>query len=139
MSMMIAHAMQERASGKTGQHGITVLDECWSLYDHKRQLTRMDHHAALRSLAYKWVRILFACWKKGIPYQESVYQEHLLQRAAQATANATPFDHGPAADGAQTTDPRQLSSKAPRRQSVNSVLFQFKKVARFCKLSGVTS
>ena len=33
MSMMIAHAMQERASGRTGQHSITVLDECWSLLD----------------------------------------------------------------------------------------------------------
>ena len=33
MSMMIAHAMQERASGRGGQHSITVLDECWSLLD----------------------------------------------------------------------------------------------------------
>jgi hypothetical protein len=33
MSLMIAHAMQERASGRTGQHSITVLDECWSLLD----------------------------------------------------------------------------------------------------------
>jgi hypothetical protein len=33
MSMMIAHAMQERATGRTGQHSITVLDECWSLLD----------------------------------------------------------------------------------------------------------
>jgi hypothetical protein len=33
MSMMIAHAMQERASGRTGQHSITVLDECWALLD----------------------------------------------------------------------------------------------------------
>lgn len=31
MSMVIAHAMSERASGKTGQPNITVLDECWSL------------------------------------------------------------------------------------------------------------
>ena len=31
MSMVIAHAMSERASGKTGQQNITVLDECWSL------------------------------------------------------------------------------------------------------------
>jgi len=30
---MIAHAMQERASGRTGQHSITVLDECWALLD----------------------------------------------------------------------------------------------------------
>lgn len=33
MSMMIAHAMQERTSGRNGQHSITVLDECWSLLD----------------------------------------------------------------------------------------------------------
>ena len=33
MSMIIAHAMAERASGKSGQVNITVLDECWSLLD----------------------------------------------------------------------------------------------------------
>jgi type IV secretory pathway VirB4 component len=33
MSMLIAQAMSERASGKSGQPSITVLDECWSLLD----------------------------------------------------------------------------------------------------------
>jgi len=33
MSMLIAHAMSERASGRSGQPSITVLDECWSLLD----------------------------------------------------------------------------------------------------------
>jgi hypothetical protein len=33
MSIIIAHAMSERASGRTGQPNITVLDECWSLLD----------------------------------------------------------------------------------------------------------
>jgi len=33
MSMIIAHAMSERASGRTGRPNITVLDECWSLLD----------------------------------------------------------------------------------------------------------
>ena len=33
MSMLIAYAMSTRASGKTGQPSITVLDECWSLLD----------------------------------------------------------------------------------------------------------
>lgn len=33
MSMLIAHAMAERASGKAGQHSISVLDECWALLD----------------------------------------------------------------------------------------------------------
>ena len=33
MSMLIAHAMAERASGRSGRPSITVLDECWSLLD----------------------------------------------------------------------------------------------------------
>jgi hypothetical protein len=33
MSMLIAHSMAERASGRSGQPSITVLDECWSLLD----------------------------------------------------------------------------------------------------------
>jgi type IV secretory pathway VirB4 component len=33
MSMLIAHAMSERASGRSGQPSVTVLDECWSLLD----------------------------------------------------------------------------------------------------------
>ncbi|WP_031501165.1 VirB4 family type IV secretion system protein [Bryobacter aggregatus] len=33
MSMLIAQAMSERASGRSGQPSITVLDECWSLLE----------------------------------------------------------------------------------------------------------
>lgn len=33
MSMIIANAMSERASGRSGQPNITVLDECWALLD----------------------------------------------------------------------------------------------------------
>jgi type IV secretory pathway VirB4 component len=33
MSMLIANAMAERSSGRSGQMSITVLDECWSLLD----------------------------------------------------------------------------------------------------------
>jgi type IV secretory pathway VirB4 component len=33
MSMLIANAMAERASGRSGQISITVLDECWALLD----------------------------------------------------------------------------------------------------------
>lgn len=33
MSMVIANAMSERASGRTGQPSITVLDECWFLLE----------------------------------------------------------------------------------------------------------
>lgn len=33
MSLLIAHATAQRASGKTSQRSITVLDECWFLLD----------------------------------------------------------------------------------------------------------
>jgi type IV secretory pathway VirB4 component len=33
MSMLIANAMAERASGRSGQLSVTVLDECWALVD----------------------------------------------------------------------------------------------------------
>jgi hypothetical protein len=33
MSMLIANAMAERSSGRSGQMSITVLDECWTLLD----------------------------------------------------------------------------------------------------------
>ena len=31
------------------------------------------HHAAVRALAFKWVRILFRCWQTRTPYDENVY------------------------------------------------------------------
>src|SRR5205807_3324084 len=33
MSLLIAHATSQRASGKAGRRSITVLDECWFLLD----------------------------------------------------------------------------------------------------------
>ena len=39
-------------------------------YDQQRARGN-DHHAALRALAYKWIRILFRCWKERQPYDEA--------------------------------------------------------------------
>jgi len=39
-------------------------------------------HAALRALAYKWIRILFACWKNRTPYQEEIFLKSLAQRGS---------------------------------------------------------
>ena len=36
-----------------------------------------DHHPAVRSLAYKWTRILYRCWKDRVPYDEQVYLQSL--------------------------------------------------------------
>lgn len=31
------------------------------------------HHVAVRALAFKWMRILFRCWKDRTPYREEIY------------------------------------------------------------------
>jgi transposase len=38
-----------------------------------------SHHAAVRSLAYKWIRILFRCWKNQVVYNEDTYLQSLIR------------------------------------------------------------
>src|SRR5262249_25621049 len=42
--------------------------------------TGKSHHAALRALAFKWLRILFRCWKDQVPYDEKKYIISLQKR-----------------------------------------------------------
>jgi transposase len=37
------------------------------------------HHAAVRALAFKWIRIIYSCWKKRVAYDEKVYLAALAQ------------------------------------------------------------
>ena len=32
-----------------------------------------DHHVAVRSLAFKWLRIICRCWKNRVPYDDAIY------------------------------------------------------------------
>jgi transposase len=50
----------------------------WARAYYEQQRKRgADHHAAVRSLAYKWIRILYRCWKDRAPYDEQVYLKSL--------------------------------------------------------------
>jgi transposase len=42
-------------------------------YYEEQRHNHKSHHAAVRSLAHKWIRILFRCWKDGQPYDEQIY------------------------------------------------------------------
>lgn len=48
-------------------------------YEQRRQCGA-SHHAAIRALAYKWIRVLYRCWKTCTPYDESVYLQALRRR-----------------------------------------------------------
>ena len=48
-------------------------------YDEARSRGK-KHHTAVRALAFKWMRILYRCWKDGTPYREEVYLASLAKR-----------------------------------------------------------
>lgn len=63
--------------------GQTIPRSFWAkaFYDSCR--TRGKHHqAALRALAFKWIRILYRCWVDRVPYDEARYLLALQKRHA---------------------------------------------------------
>jgi len=50
----------------------------WARAHYELQRERgKSHHAAVRSLAFKWQRIIFRCWKERKPYDEEQYIQAL--------------------------------------------------------------
>jgi hypothetical protein len=45
-----------------------------------KRATGMKHHAAVRALAFKWIRILLQLWKTRTTYSEALYLQHLQQK-----------------------------------------------------------
>jgi transposase len=63
--------------------GLTIPHSYWAEQFYRQQRARgAGHQAALRALAYKWVRILFRCWKAGETYDESRYLKALNKRGS---------------------------------------------------------
>ena len=50
-------------------------------YDAQRAQGK-GHHTALRAVAFKWIRILFACWKQRLPYNPQRYLQTLQRRGS---------------------------------------------------------
>jgi len=55
--------------------GCALRQEPWAkcYYDQQKQRNKDKHHQACRALAYKLIRIYFACWKHRTPYEPSRY------------------------------------------------------------------
>jgi hypothetical protein len=64
--------------------GSSIQQSDWAraYYEHQRQEKNQSHHAAVRSLAFKWVRIIYRCWKDGKPYDEEIYMQSLRRRGS---------------------------------------------------------
>ena len=58
--------------------GQSVRFSFWAkaYYDQQKSIGK-PHNTIIRSLAFKWIRIVFRCWKNSTPYDESKYLEAL--------------------------------------------------------------
>lgn len=67
--------------------GCSILQSDWAraYYDQLRKRGK-SHHAALRALAFKWIRIIFRCWKTRTPYDEASYCKTLKLRRSPLAA-----------------------------------------------------
>ena len=56
----------------------SIYHSTWASAFYTRQKAKgKQHHAILRSLAFKWIRILWKCWQDRTPYDEARYLKRL--------------------------------------------------------------
>jgi transposase len=60
-------------------HSIGFCDWAAAFYRLQRDRGK-DHHAAVRALAFKWIRIAFRCWQDGVTYDNTRYLFSLHRR-----------------------------------------------------------
>jgi transposase len=50
----------------------------WASVFYQQQRARgKGHHAAIRALAFRWIRIIVRCWKDRLPYNDGLYTQRL--------------------------------------------------------------
>ena len=63
--------------------GHSIAHSVWARAYYQQQRQRgQDHHAAVRALAFKWIRIVFRCWQDRVAYDENKYLAALARRGS---------------------------------------------------------
>jgi transposase len=63
--------------------GFSIRYSFWAKAYYEQQKSKgKPHNSIIRSLAFKWIRIAFRCWKTHTPYDESKYLEALKRRGS---------------------------------------------------------
>lgn len=61
----------------------TINKSYWAgLYYYQQRAKGCSYQAAVRALAFKWIRILYRCWKTRTPYDEARYLKALQERGS---------------------------------------------------------
>lgn len=70
--------------------GETIPRSFWAKAYYEQQRAKgLSRQAALRSLAFKWIRILFRCWQDRTPYDEAAYLLALQRSGSPLLENIT--------------------------------------------------
>jgi transposase len=73
--------------------GLSVKYSAWAgAYYRQQKAGQKGHAAILRSLAFKWLRILWRCWSERTPYDEARYLSRLEKRNPTLFALIRPFE-----------------------------------------------
>jgi hypothetical protein len=80
-------------------------------YDQQRDKGK-GHHAAVRALAYKWIRIYFRCWRDGVAYSEERYLKAKSTHTLPQPPPAGPPAGAEAALGSAERSPRKTRRAA---------------------------
>lgn len=63
--------------------GQSIRHSYWAGEYYRQQRAKgKTHNVAVRALAFKWIRILYRCWKDSKPYDEATYLKALKQRGS---------------------------------------------------------
>jgi hypothetical protein len=67
--------------------GETIPLSFWAkAFDERQRAKDSSHNAAIRALAFKWIRILWRCWTDRQPYDETRYLLTLQKRHSPVVA-----------------------------------------------------
>jgi transposase len=68
--------------------GSTIPRSYWAGAYYQQQRNKgCSHRVAVRALAFKWIRIIYRCWKTRTPYDESIYLKALMRRRSPLLSN----------------------------------------------------
>src|SRR5215467_3897070 len=71
--------------------GHSIMKSTWARAYYQQQRGRGSaHHAAVRALAFKWIRIIYRCWKDQVAYDENKYLGALVKRGSPLSAVVVP-------------------------------------------------
>ena len=104
-------------------------------YDSQRN-KKKGHHAAVRSVAFKWIRIFFRCWRDRMPYCEETYLKARASAQAKSAPKSKP-DHQRAKPSPKSKALPQLNPNAGDPKCIDQLVF--KTCGGFSKLSKVSS